>query len=80
KMCSPNYGVRIRFIRPGKKLDVYLCFGCEILLVRTPDGWKEENFDLGRPALVELLKQLFPKDEEIKKLSTQKVDWKHIGF
>jgi hypothetical protein len=61
-------------------VDVYLCFGCEILLVHTPDGWKEENFDLGRPALVGLLKGLFLGDEEIKKLSTEKVDWKESQY
>mgnify|MGYP006969408098 CR=1 FL=1 len=69
KGCEPDFGVRIRFTKGKETVDVFFCFGCDILAVyfngkRTGD----EDFDDARPAFVAAAKALFPKDEAIQGL------------
>jgi hypothetical protein len=72
KACTPLYGVRLRFEGESNRVDVDLCFSCDILLV-SRDGKPMEggNFDPIRPNLVALCKKLFPNDKEIQQLAAE---------
>jgi hypothetical protein len=69
KKCDPEYGVALRFVGEKSSLDVLLCFQCDQLAVRSGGkGLGHKDFDPARPALVKLVKQIFPKDIEIQQL------------
>ena len=72
KGCIPDYGVRIQFQHDSQEVDILLCFECDILLVyqngKVVGG---EDFDDGRPQLVEIVKTVFPHDEAIQSLKTE---------
>ena len=66
KMCSPNYGVRLTFHRENDRVEVFLCFECDILLVvRNGSITGGENFDEIHDDLLRVVKALFPNDREI---------------
>ena len=69
KGCIPNWGVRLSFYRGADRLDVLLCFECDILAVSW-NGKKaqHEDFDPVRAELVRAVKALFPDDPVIQKL------------
>jgi hypothetical protein len=69
KTCVPLYGVRLAFNGPKGSVDVLLCFECNLLGVFR-DGKRvgAGAFDVGRPELVYIAKQLFPDDELIQKM------------
>jgi hypothetical protein len=53
-----------------KTVDVVFCFQCDILSVyQNGVAVASEDFDPIRPALVPLMKKLFPKDGEIQSLN-----------
>ena len=68
KLCSPDYGLRLRFIRGSDKVEFILCYDCDILQVTHNGKTKEENFDFAHNKLVKALQGAFPKDEVVKKL------------
>ena len=61
KVCEPDYGVRIRFTRGERQVNVLFCFGCDIL--EFLPGGKSEDFDSIRPQLVKIVKQIFPEEK-----------------
>lgn len=69
KSCVPSYGVRLSFHHGDDRVDVLLCFECDVLLIsrngRTTGG---EDFDSGRPIFVQAVKAIFPEDELIRRL------------
>jgi hypothetical protein len=70
KGCIPVWGVRFSFFRGDDRLEVLLCFNCDILGVRLNDGeLQDQNFDRVRPQLVRLVKAVFPDDPVIQKLA-----------
>lgn len=72
KGCDPLYGVRLEFKRKDETVDVVFCFQCDILTVyHNGVAGESEDFDPLRPALVPLMKKIFPKDGEIQSLTPQ---------
>ncbi len=72
KGCIPDYGVRIQFQHDSDEVDVLLCFECNILLVyHNGKAVGGEDFDDGRPQLVEIAKAVFPDDEVIQSLKPE---------
>jgi hypothetical protein len=72
KGCDPLYGVRLEFKRKDETVDVVFCFQCDILSVyHHGASVASEDFDPLRPALVPLVKKIFPKDGEIQSLAPQ---------
>ncbi|NUN47312.1 MAG: hypothetical protein HUU15_00605 [Candidatus Brocadiae bacterium] len=79
KRCAFEPGVGFRFwIREKEHVELLLCFHCDELEVHyLPPGAREpktarEDFDPARPALVRIVKDGFPKDEEIQKLEEKR--------
>lgn len=69
KACEPTPGVRLSFRRADDRVDVLLCFECNILTVyRGGILTGGEDFDDVRPVLVRAAKVLFPEDEVIQTL------------
>jgi hypothetical protein len=68
KSCIPAYGVRLSFIQDTDRVDVLLCFECDMLLVGRGDVLGGEDFDNGRLTLVRAAKAAFPDDEIIQQL------------
>lgn len=72
KACMPEYGVCFTFLRGGNRVDVLVCFECDILLVAlngsTAGG---EDFDPVRAVLVRAAKASFPVDDVIGRLPDQ---------
>ncbi|MGC1272412.1 MAG: hypothetical protein WBC44_01800 [Planctomycetaceae bacterium] len=69
KGCLPIYGVRLSFARGDDRVDVLLCFQCDVLLVyRNGKITGGEDFDAIRPVLVRTVKPLFPDDEVVQGL------------
>jgi hypothetical protein len=69
KKCLPMPGVQLRFERGTSVVSVLLCLECRILAVRGPGGRSDlDDFDPAAPALLEIVKTLFPKDPVIQSL------------
>lgn len=69
KLCMPNYGVRLSFYREADRVDVFLCFECDILgIAHNGRATGGEDFDDVRPVFVRASKKLFPDDPEIQGL------------
>jgi hypothetical protein len=69
KGCRPRPGVAVSFHRPSGRIDVLLCFECNILLVaRDASIIGDEDFDDIRPILMRSIKPLFPKDAVVQSL------------
>jgi len=70
KACQPNYGAQLSFISGEDRVDVLLCFACDMLLVgRDGQTLGSEDFDHARGVLVRAVKECFPDDEVIQRLS-----------
>jgi hypothetical protein len=69
KGCIPTYGVKFSFFRDADRMDVLLCFECDILWVsRDGRAVGGEDFDNSRALLVRAAKTAFPDDALIQKL------------
>jgi hypothetical protein len=69
KTCNPDYGVRLRFTKGADNVDFLLCFDCDHLQVTHNGETAEKDFDAARPALVQAMQTVFPRDEVIKNLA-----------
>ncbi|OWK45465.1 hypothetical protein [Fimbriiglobus ruber] len=70
KGCKPNYGVRLSFFRGSDRVDVFLCFECDLLRAdHNGARGAAKDFDPGRPAFVKAVKELFPKDPVVQALN-----------
>lgn len=69
KGCLPEFGVCLSFYRKAERVDVFLCFECDILMI-SHNGLASggEDFDHIHPALVRVAKQLFADDHVIQAL------------
>jgi hypothetical protein len=67
--CIPLWGVRLSFYRGADRIDVLLCFQCNLLSVSL-NGTKigDGNFRPMRPHLVRAIKALFPNDQALQEL------------
>ena len=69
KKCLPMPGVQMRFDRGTSSASVLFCLECRILFVRGPGGQVGmDDFDPAAPALLEIVKKLFPADPVIQRL------------
>jgi hypothetical protein len=69
KGCAPSFGVRLSFIWRTERIDVLLCFKCNILLVYyNSREMGYEDFDPIRPILVQAARASFPDDPVIRSL------------
>jgi hypothetical protein len=72
KTCQFRANVRYGFVTAKDKISIVLCFGCGEMEV-----WRGDNlvsfgpFDGGYGRILEITKQLFPKDEFLAKFSEQ---------
>jgi len=77
KACLPDYGVLLTFRGGGAPVRVALCFECDMFAVFVGDSAKprrvntEEDSDLIRSALVEIVRSLFPHDADIQALQSK---------
>jgi hypothetical protein len=72
KGCEFDPGVRLRFIKSDKSVDVLLCFHClELQVVRDGKQQGGEDFDNQEAALIAIAKKLFPDDKDIVALKPQ---------
>jgi hypothetical protein len=67
--CIPDWGVRLSFYRGADRIDVLLCFQCNLLSVslngtKIGDGY----FGPMRPHLVRAIKEIFPNDQALQEL------------
>jgi hypothetical protein len=71
KGCVPEWGVRLAFYRGTDRVDILLCFQCDLLMVSlngTETTRDVEDFDPIRPNLVRAIKQIFPNDPALQSL------------
>jgi len=71
-MCIVRPGVKLRFMKAGDELDLYLCFECLTMLVRTGDGHIASPVFDGR-RVAELIKPLFPDDVAFQELKVREL-------
>jgi len=78
KACLPDFGVLLTFRGADHFIQIALCFECDLFAVFVGDSTdprrvnKEEDFDLIRTQLIEIVRSLFPHDEQIQKLQLRK--------
>ncbi len=73
KGCTPLPGVRVDFVHGNDRLSVLLCFECDSALYYLNDKIAGGgNFDPARPALVRIVRPLFPNDPKIQSLTEQR--------
>ena len=71
KGCVPEWGARLSFYRGTDRVDILLCFQCDLLMVSlngTQTTGDVEDFDPIRPQLVRAVKAIFPNDPELQAL------------
>lgn len=69
KGCIPVWGVRLSFYRHNDRIDILLCFDCDILRVSlNGKPIEHEDFDPIRPQLVRAMKAIFPNDPVVQNL------------
>jgi len=80
KLCSPDFGLRLRFTR-GKDVVVFqLCYECDILEVSHHGRTQQENFDFAHNKLVKAVQNAFPQDEFMRKLELNNADEQHKEY
>ena len=73
-MCLPDYGVLLTFRDGERFVQIALCFQCDLFAVFVGGGANprrvntEEDFDLIRTQLIDIVHVLFPHDREIQAL------------
>jgi hypothetical protein len=70
KMCSPEFGLGLRFVRGNDQVEFLFCFDCDILEVTHNGQKKQENFDFAHNELVWAAQDAFPWDNALGKLET----------
>jgi hypothetical protein len=66
KSCLPLPGVRLIFTDGRRTVTLLVCLECSIVMVSSSDGHGGgDDFDPAAPAIVAIMKKLFPKDPEI---------------
>ena len=69
KICEFRPGVGLRFTREVSRVDIALCFECDMLTIhRHGKRIGSQNFDDARATFVNAVKRLFPDDEDIQAL------------
>ncbi len=71
-LCSPEYGVRLRFYQGDKMVEVVLCLKCSQMLI---DGKPGPEFHFSNPALVKVLREVFLNDKALEGLKPKQPSW-----
>lgn len=74
KLCSPDFGLRLRYTRGKDVVEFQLCYDCDILEVSHNGHVQQENFDFIHNKLVKAAQSAFPLDGKIRKLEFNKDD------
>lgn len=70
KACEPTPGVRLSFVRGGDRIDVILCFECNMAFTYIDQRFIYGfDFDEVRPVFVRAVKACFPDDEVVQRLT-----------
>jgi hypothetical protein len=70
KACIPQPGVRLDFIHGADRLSVLLCFECDAAMNYMNGSYiGGGDFDDMRPALVGIVRSIFPNDQKIQSLN-----------
>ena len=78
KECVVLPGVIVSFSNTETNLDVFFCFDCDTIIVRTGTDEKgapiefSNDFDPGRSELVRIMKLIFPNDSQIQSLKEKR--------
>jgi hypothetical protein len=73
KACEPRPGLKLRFVRDGRGVEVVFCLECDILFTSRGDvsiGYA--NFDEHHDQIVKLFIEMFPNDATLPPLLRQK--------
>lgn len=68
KLCSPDFGLGLRFVRGNDKVEFLFCYNCDILEVAHNGHRQQENFDFAHNRLVWAAQDAFPWDGALGKL------------
>ncbi len=72
KGCLPEPAVVVAFSDGKKNVDVFFCFECAILIIKTDENptkiGLQTDFDPSRDKLLQVMKKIFPKDQQIQSL------------
>lgn len=68
KLCSPDFGLRLRFTRGLDCVEFIFCYDCDILEVTHNGHKQQENFDFAHNRLVKAAQNAFPWDKIIQRL------------
>lgn len=78
KDCFPEPGVAVRFTKGKRRIDFFVCFECNIVIMfdspeKEPDlaQGAQADFDPGHNKLLQIVKRVFPKDRQIQALRNQ---------
>ena len=71
KLCSPDFGVRLRFTRGLDQIEFLFCYDCDILEVTHNGRTQQENFDFAQNEFVKAAQAAFPWDEVIRNLKKE---------
>lgn len=70
KKCAPQPGVAVEFSKGVTTRQILLCFECDMYgMSANMKNW--HNFDARRKDLIDWVKPIFPKDQEIQKLKAR---------
>ena len=68
KQCLLEPGIVVTFSSGKHDLDVFFCFECNVLVVKSETKEIGNSFDPSRVELVQIMKKIFPKDPQIQSL------------
>ena len=74
KMCSPDFGLKLRFTRGKEVVEFRLCYECDILEVTYGGKTKTENFDFAHNQLRKAIQSIFPNDNKVQGIEKNDVD------
>jgi hypothetical protein len=79
KNCLPEPAVVVTFSNGKKNVDIFFCFECNILIVKTnekvmTDGL-QTDFDPGHAKILAVIKKIFPKDQQIQSLQAKTLSY-----
>ena len=71
KLCSPDYGAKADFYRGTNRVEVLICFECDILAFQFEGKREEHDFDIMHNELARIFKEAFPNNENLQKIEYQ---------
>lgn len=71
--CEVLYGLKVEYVRGDRRVSIWFCFGCNLLLIVVDDDLNPTDPAIGffypiRDELADIMQALFPDDEAIQSL------------